>query len=494
MADAQVAPKNSISETCNIICTTSNSIVSVAGVQTADGKEEKHSSNSNLNEKIKLSWAGDLLSLKSFIDKSINLEGEWSSPGGEKKIFKSHDGNTIITWWKNKKYIKLDGANAENVKHKLWSIVGNNSSEDSQFATKTDTQFPQISYTYTNQEGRKELTADMEGIKLDMVILETSLEKKIESNINSINSVQEELINMRKLNNELKEHVESLINTRPFDEDNNSNADLLRRENNELKDTVKHLKAELEVCKRRICFAEPNLNQHSTFELVEIKNDDKEKVIDYVNQFPRQDKTKQIGTICPTSIPIPDETIPNGTDCPTPIPIPDNSVRPSVAEQLQDYRHEMRKTHHHMKDQQTTTVKAQNKSCSSPFVVHKYSLSVKETDPRYNYRLQFQDKRKVPDRARSRNYPPCFRKPSQTINTRTRLLRGNPHFRRHPANRPPSHPANRLPPPLLGIHRRHLTNHSSTRLVSQDQRSEWKRYLDFVRQMMGRQTEDSDKR
>ena len=266
--NAQVAPKNSILETCNIICTTSNSIVSVAGVQTADGKEEKHSSNSNLNEKIKLSWAGDLLSLKSFIDKSMNLEGEWSS---------------IITWWKNKKYIKLDGANAENVKHKLWSIVGNNSSEDSQFAAKTDTQFPQISYTYTNQEGRKELTADMEGIKLDMVILETSLEKKIESNINSINSVQEELINMRKLNNELKEHVESLINTRPFDEDNNSNADLLRRENNELKDTVKHLKAELEVCKRRICFAEPNLNQHSTFELVEIKNDDKEKVIDYVN-------------------------------------------------------------------------------------------------------------------------------------------------------------------------------------------------------------------
>ena len=206
----------------------------------------------------------------------------------------------------------------------------------------------------------------------------------------------------------------------------------------------------MEVYKRRVCFAEQNyLNQHSTFELVDVKNDDKNKVIDYANQFPRYDKTKQSGTICPTSIPIPipDETIQSGTNCPTPIPIS---------------------------------------------VVHKYSQSVKGTDLRYNYRLQFQDRRKVPDRVGYRNYPPCFRKPSQTTNTRTQLPRGNPDFRRHPANRPPSHPANRLPPPLE-IHRRHLTN-SSTRLVVQDQRSEWKRYLDFVRRTMGCQTEDSDKR
>lgn len=36
-------------------------------------------------EKLKLSWSGDLPSLKEFIDKTTDTNGVWSSPGGRKE-------------------------------------------------------------------------------------------------------------------------------------------------------------------------------------------------------------------------------------------------------------------------------------------------------------------------------------------------------------------------------------------------------------------------
>ena len=58
----------------------------------------------NINDNLKLSWTGNLESLKYFIEKDINFNGTWKSPGGERKS--CTDGKTTITWWRNKKASK----------------------------------------------------------------------------------------------------------------------------------------------------------------------------------------------------------------------------------------------------------------------------------------------------------------------------------------------------------------------------------------------------
>ncbi|CAB4027556.1 Hypothetical predicted protein [Paramuricea clavata] len=74
-------------------------------------------------DKPKLSWAGDLVSLKDFVSDYLSLKGEWRSPGGEKKTFT--DGSVSIAWWKNMKFLFLNGLD-NNVLSKLKSTVCQN--------------------------------------------------------------------------------------------------------------------------------------------------------------------------------------------------------------------------------------------------------------------------------------------------------------------------------------------------------------------------------
>jgi hypothetical protein len=41
------------------------------------------------------------------VSEYLSLKGEWSSPGGERETFT--DGSMLITWWKNKKLVSLNG-------------------------------------------------------------------------------------------------------------------------------------------------------------------------------------------------------------------------------------------------------------------------------------------------------------------------------------------------------------------------------------------------
>ena len=59
---------------------------------------------------LKLSWTGDFKSFKEFIELYASIEGTWESPGGERKTYS--DGNTTITWWKNKKKMEFSGDKA----------------------------------------------------------------------------------------------------------------------------------------------------------------------------------------------------------------------------------------------------------------------------------------------------------------------------------------------------------------------------------------------
>ena len=74
-------------------------------------------------DKLKLSWAGDLESLKDFVSEYLGLKGEWRSPGGDRKTFTA--GSILITWWKNKKFLSLNGMD-NNILSKLKSAVCQN--------------------------------------------------------------------------------------------------------------------------------------------------------------------------------------------------------------------------------------------------------------------------------------------------------------------------------------------------------------------------------
>ena len=45
---------------------------------------------------ISFAWTGDLELLKQFVDEILNLDGEWSQPVSDRKVFTY--GDSSITW------------------------------------------------------------------------------------------------------------------------------------------------------------------------------------------------------------------------------------------------------------------------------------------------------------------------------------------------------------------------------------------------------------
>ena len=74
----------------------------------------------DLNEKLKLSWTGDLTSFKRFVEENIAISGIWESPGDERKSYS--DGYTTIMWWKNKKKLQFSGKEADKIKQTFCNI------------------------------------------------------------------------------------------------------------------------------------------------------------------------------------------------------------------------------------------------------------------------------------------------------------------------------------------------------------------------------------
>ena len=66
-----------------------------------------------IQKNLKLAWVGDFQSVKCFAADYLKLDGEWDSPGGEKKVLYCGDSPTITTlWWNKKKLLQFEGANA----------------------------------------------------------------------------------------------------------------------------------------------------------------------------------------------------------------------------------------------------------------------------------------------------------------------------------------------------------------------------------------------
>ena len=70
-----------------------------------------------MSTNLRLSWAGDLNSLKEFVENTLELQGNWSSPAGKKKLFLAN--NVKILWWKNKKFLTIEGDDTDRIKKSM---------------------------------------------------------------------------------------------------------------------------------------------------------------------------------------------------------------------------------------------------------------------------------------------------------------------------------------------------------------------------------------
>ena len=78
-----------------------------------------------MSSNLRLSWAGDLGSLKTFVEDNLKLQGTWSSPAGEKKVFVTE--NLKILWLKNKKFLTIEGEDANKIfKHLTGTMCTSN--------------------------------------------------------------------------------------------------------------------------------------------------------------------------------------------------------------------------------------------------------------------------------------------------------------------------------------------------------------------------------
>ena len=156
------------------------------------------------DDKLKLCWTGDFVSLKSFVGVNVKIPGVWTSPGGEKKVYS--DGTTSITWLRNKKYLHFSGDKAENIKRSFCSIIcpdrnSNNTMVDKAYST------PGCGSSCSCR--CKEFETDFEGMKIDLVITEAKLNKNIQDNINTAYMLGEKMRELQEEVSSIKLRVDS---------------------------------------------------------------------------------------------------------------------------------------------------------------------------------------------------------------------------------------------------------------------------------------------
>lgn len=164
----------------------------------------------------RLKWIKNLESLKKFFDDVLGLRGKWSSPGGNSKKFKCNNLDIVVTWYHKKQQTLLfQGKSGYRLKEELINLIGSrvNANEEttveevenkdvsspsilssnSPFTISTVRSNDQIEPTGESKvDGHpadrfgslnlcscpcRELVAEIEGVKLDIAILQNQFER-----------------------------------------------------------------------------------------------------------------------------------------------------------------------------------------------------------------------------------------------------------------------------------------------------------------------------
>ena len=171
----------------------------------------------------RLAWKSSLDSLKSFVMCDLQQQGKWTSPGGSMKQFKSNNKNLIINWYSKKQHtLCFQGRDGPTLKERLVQLVQNmpemtanmpeSNTSTTAVQTESQTMSPStpsedsyasgIQQTTVYREGQESSTkersysmvsADIEGLKLELLILQ----KKVEENANLLSANIQNKRNLR---------------------------------------------------------------------------------------------------------------------------------------------------------------------------------------------------------------------------------------------------------------------------------------------------------
>ena len=83
--------------------------------------------------RLSLAWSGDFDSLKEFICKTCDFVGNWSQPGGDKKVYSFNDDSSI-SWRKSKKVLSFNGPQACQLMRDLCKRLSEQEAYTSDFA------------------------------------------------------------------------------------------------------------------------------------------------------------------------------------------------------------------------------------------------------------------------------------------------------------------------------------------------------------------------
>ena len=72
-------------------------------------------------ENLCFAWSGDFESLKLFIEEDLKLDGTWSHPGRDKKLFSTE--NITISWRRDKSILWRKGENADSLMKNLSDMM-----------------------------------------------------------------------------------------------------------------------------------------------------------------------------------------------------------------------------------------------------------------------------------------------------------------------------------------------------------------------------------
>ena len=128
----------------------------------------------SINNKGKLIWNDSFEELKKFVEEFLpTTDGEWGCPGGDVKQYKSVDLD--LRWHPSTRSITLNGKLKESINEKLIHLalvtgLLNNKNTEHAATDKYCMNEPELSDCNCAH-----LNADMEGIKLDMTILESRM-------------------------------------------------------------------------------------------------------------------------------------------------------------------------------------------------------------------------------------------------------------------------------------------------------------------------------
>ena len=138
-----------------------------------------------LRENLCFAWSGDFESLKLLLKEDLKLDGTWSHPGGDKKLFSAE--NITISWRRNKSILLLEGENAGSLMKNLCDMMlergkyNNNSNINSKpgFSGKDFDTYNEIESLKTGQSINRELVQTLSNSISHMAEVISNLQESV---------------------------------------------------------------------------------------------------------------------------------------------------------------------------------------------------------------------------------------------------------------------------------------------------------------------------